>query len=268
MTAIAGFQCPDGILLCADSEETLSSDSKSQARKIKFLSLGSIRVLIGDAGTSSLIEYSTQELIKRLINKNWNWDSIEVELQHHAKQIFRENIRPYAVYPRDDRPEIQSLIAVQTDQECRLFKWTNNFVMEVPRHSHTSIGFGIIQSERLITAYSFYLPFEQMLFFAVRIMKEVKETVRDCGGNTEVRVLRNDGTSILYSTKDIHEVEYLSQGIDDVFSEHVLTFICNPADLSETATNQQLKMISDVVASFRRNYKSLPILLGNLFHET
>ena len=34
VTAIVGFQCQDALLMCADSEQSVGTDSKSQIRKI------------------------------------------------------------------------------------------------------------------------------------------------------------------------------------------------------------------------------------------
>lgn len=57
VTVIAGFQCTDALLMCADSEQSIGSDSKSQTRKIGCFTTGGIGAAIGGAGDSDFIEY-------------------------------------------------------------------------------------------------------------------------------------------------------------------------------------------------------------------
>lgn len=260
MTIIAGFQCSDGILMCSDTEESVSEDSKSQMRKVPFFRLSGMSVAIGGAGDGALIEYIIQDLVKQLSTRPFDWTTAEKWFDNYARTIFNRHMRPYTGLPRELFPDVSFLIAVVMDGESRLFKWERNFAYVVPPMKHESIGIGTIQSQELLSEIKFSLPFSRMLLFAVRVMQKVKQLVRGCGGKTEVSFMDCSGDWILeLGVFAVDDMEHMVAMIDEFITNYALTFIANPEALSETSIDSALAAQRKAILTLRNMWiKLLP----------
>jgi 20S proteasome alpha/beta subunit len=56
LTIAAGFVCVDGVILCADTQETISGYTKNETEKIRLFKDQGLCVAITGAGDSELIE--------------------------------------------------------------------------------------------------------------------------------------------------------------------------------------------------------------------
>jgi len=256
VTVIAGFQCSDGILLCADSEETIGEESKSQTRKIATNASHFSHIAIGGAGDSALIDYVQQKLIRDMLDERPSWDAFEGWLNNYANTVFTDHVQPYAYFPSDRIPEdVEFLVALRMDEESRLFKWERNFAYAVPPKTHTSIGFGTLQSRsELSNLERISLPAHQMLFYAVRAMLKVKQTVQYCGGNTEVVQLHNGGMLSPFRTSEIQAIEHMVEEVDFFVLQRVLRLIARPISAkSDQELDAQVKALRD----FNETYQQL-----------
>jgi hypothetical protein len=259
VTIIAGFQCINGILICSDTEQSfLSSDSKSQTGKVPIFHTHRLTVAIGGAGDGALIDYITQDLVKHLLDKRYDWNSIESGINDYARKTFSRHIRPYAGFAASLVPEVSFLIAIAMEKQARLFKWEKNFAYLVPPMHHTSIGIGTLQSEQLLREIQFFYPSEQMLFFAVRMMQQVKQLVQGCGGKTEVAFL-DVGSEIVvrHGIFFVDEVEHLTLMVDEFLTNHVLSFISNSQDLDKKSVDRTLDTLRQGIVNLRERYKKL-----------
>src|ERR1700730_13748199 len=187
VTIVAAFQCADGILMCADTEETISDVAECECDELRcFRICKNGFALCGGAGYSSLIELVWHRLHQDMFNHVYDWSEIEGVLNRHAMEIFDEHIGPYAHFPEHLIPTLEMLIAVQMEGKIQLYKWELNFVRPIPSGTHDAIGKGVLQASALIRENRFSFPSYDMLYFAVRIMDRVKKTVPGCGGKTEI----------------------------------------------------------------------------------
>lgn len=256
VTIIASFQCTDGLLMCADSEQATTSESKSQMRKIQKFNLPPHGyVAVGGAGDDgNIIDYIQYELFKKLGSNCPQWEEADSWLQGFATDMWNTCIRPYRGFAYQLVPSISFLIGLQMHGSYRLYKWERNFVYEIPRNQHASIGIGIAQSESLLNDLQFTFPAKQMLFYAVRMMLRVKQLVQGCGGKTEVIFLGNDGIVVIPATTNIDAIEYLAEEADNFLIEKVLQFVCSPAKPDEDA---ELKQQLDDLRRFKAQYERL-----------
>lgn len=58
MTIIAGFPFRDGIMMCADTEEVISSEGKAETEKLRLFPEARPFVLCGGAWDSNLVEFA------------------------------------------------------------------------------------------------------------------------------------------------------------------------------------------------------------------
>jgi hypothetical protein len=107
VTIVAAFQCADGILMCADTEETIWDVAKCECDKLRcFRICNNGFALCGGAGTSGLIELVWHRLHQDMFNQVYDWSQIEGVLNGHAMEIFDKHIGPYEYLPEHQRPTL------------------------------------------------------------------------------------------------------------------------------------------------------------------
>jgi hypothetical protein len=258
VTIIAGFQCTDGMLMCADTEQTIGRESKSQAHKIQVLPFGELTVAVGGSGDSALCDFVTRGIFKVLQHCKNNVDEVEGELRKYCKKIFNENIRVWRGFDKDLVPEVSFLIAISSTNGSRMFKWENNLFSVLYPQQHASIGVGIIQSETLMEDIQFYYPSRQMFFFAVRMMQKVKQLVQGCGGNTEVVFLKH-GAKFHWRPGlfEIQKVENVSSKAEEFINYYALSFIAGIVDENMPDDKAAVHLHGDVLKKLRTEYAEL-----------
>ncbi|MGA9144229.1 MAG: hypothetical protein WB007_10775 [Candidatus Acidiferrales bacterium] len=219
--------------------------------------LGKMTVAIGGAGDGDLIDFINQDLVKHLLRETFDLQSLESILDAYAKKIFKENIRPYAGFHQSLIPSANFLIGVALDGNCGLFKWEKNYVYRVPMMQHTSIGIGVLQSEQLLSDIQFHYPSDWMLFFAVRMMQNVKQLVNGCGGKTEISFISNQGSHTSLGVFVVDEIEHMADIVDEFLSDHVLSFIANRANLKKESISSQLDNLRKGIEHLRERYLNL-----------
>ena len=255
VTVIAGFQCLDALLMCADSEQSISRDSKSQTRKIESFVAGIAGVAIGGAGDGDLIEYVQHELKQRFERDNPQPDDAEAWLRAFAKDIWNTCVKPYRGFATELVPDVGFLIGLQMKGRHSLYKWERNTVWPVPKNTHTSIGIGVIQSEPLLAELQeFHLPAHQMLLYAVRAMLRAKQLVQGCGGKTEAVLLLNEGLIMRPATMQIDAIEYLVEQMDYVLLEHCAGFI---AGRMRSGDQEDLNELLELLKRFKQRYEKI-----------
>src|ERR1700730_1456743 len=144
VTAIIGFNCTDGILLLADTEEVIG-DVKSQCEKLADVLLPNGVAIMGGAGNSHSIEYAVFRARQRLMQHPCgDWAKIHNQLNDFAKSIVMETITPYKGFDWHVVPTIEMLIALYSmSGRIGLFQWENNVVRQITGPS-ASIGAGVV----------------------------------------------------------------------------------------------------------------------------
>lgn len=137
VTIAAGFVCQDGIVLCADTQEVIPGFTKNETEKIKVWKDGGFSIAITGSGETEGIEVAAQ-LIEDALTEEYSKDeplNCLGIIQTAVRKFFDTSIRPYASFPRDDRPFVDLLIAVGVSNKATqyesLFKATGVTVREI-----------------------------------------------------------------------------------------------------------------------------------------
>ena len=257
VTIVAAFSCIDGIMICADTEETTSSESKSESDKLEVFQSANGYVLCGGSGDSSLFELAVHRLQQDMSVHAYRSNEIEAVLNRHASQIFDKHIKCYRGFPSEWIPELFILIAVQVEGQARLYKWEKNFVLSITDGHHDAIGTGFIQALPLLREHRFAMNLysRQMFFFAVRIIQRVKRQVQGCGGNTDVFVLHHNGERTRYTSSLVDTIEQFADRVDAFSLQTLMTLITSPA-AAEQEVDRALDECSTEFKKFRREYVS------------
>lgn len=195
MTIAIGFNCKDALLICTDTQMTVSGIAKLHGSKIfrEEYSNGS-RSAIAIAGTVSYARMAMQHVEQRIRDisvENATVQKIRTEIENevygmHKKYIWRDPDR-YSL-------SFQLLVAIWSpvDRRAVLF-WTETATVS-ELHGYTPIGVGGDLAHYIIRPrYSPDLTEAEIRPIAVDAIAKAKDWVDGCGGFTEMICLSRDG---------------------------------------------------------------------------
>jgi hypothetical protein len=111
MTIAAGYVCDSGIVLCADTQETIQGYTKNSAKKLlTFQCPGVTLVFAGSGNNSTQIDDTAYEIAAHVIAEE---PKTGLDLRRCLRAALEE-IFPKAHYPRQSGPEVDLLMAVKS----------------------------------------------------------------------------------------------------------------------------------------------------------
>ncbi|MGA3133902.1 MAG: hypothetical protein ABSD59_24340 [Terracidiphilus sp.] len=193
MTIGAGVLATDGIVLAADSQETLDDYLKLFKPKVIELTIGSaqLKCVVVGSGDGPFIDMLTERIASLL-------GVVEPYLEN-AKDTVHQSIldvchQIFPLYPtQESRPQAHLLIGIWASDGLALLD--SIVPMIKTAEEHTFIGFG-----RDLAAYKAkqLMPPQMPLSVAVpltaHILDIAKNNVEHCGGETKMVVIKRDGT--------------------------------------------------------------------------
>jgi 20S proteasome alpha/beta subunit len=244
VTTAAGILCSDGLVLCADTEHTISDDRKAQSSKTRSWHMGyrfgcgydgckidpprDVRVSVGlsGAGHSDWIEAFMQGVDQDIladVPDQFDIDVFEKQLRDFNQEFFSTYIRSYAENPQH-RPQAYMLVLVQfcfDDTRRAIFHAHENVVLKAEERCFMAVGAGA----------PVFQGFAEMLYgdrpsckqvwtmkeaaaIAVYIMDKVKSEVPGCGGNTQIMMIGADSDQDTIPTKRIKELEIYQSALE------------------------------------------------------
>ena len=219
MTIALGLRADDGIVLCADTQQTISGYIKTYDGKVHTTLYDDPRVVVAVAGAGtmdyvatarqSILENFSEELKAR---QNVH-QSIPVVLKERALQFFDEHLARWAYFPERERPTVELLIAVTgKDTYPRLFHYNGTSFHET---SQKAIGDGVLLADQLLMQYGFGVhKVAELSSLAVYILHRVKKGVDGCGGSTHVVGLRKGFDFAFTDDGEIEEMERKFEKLD------------------------------------------------------
>lgn len=213
VTIAAGFKCTDGLVLCADTQETVDGYRKRNVPKItvrpttnpipaiktprrksdpkpKRLPPSVPELIVGFAGAGD------SAFLEKLIEKAWlgiaqasNYAERCSKLEEEVTQFFE---RYWPIYSDSMKPEAELLVGLWSPSEVELFKVVGPLVTRVDNHAF--IGWGGHEAETFADRLDMRkLTFKKASSVGIYILKAVKERVPSCGGDTHLLLMRDNG---------------------------------------------------------------------------
>ncbi|MFZ0333429.1 MAG: hypothetical protein WAN10_08895 [Candidatus Acidiferrales bacterium] len=256
MTAILGFNCADGVLMLADTEEWTSEGTKSECEKIaRFVSQNGGVFLVGGAGDSHFIEYETQRLTDT-VQTFTSWKELYEVLNKEAKTFVKQNLAPYRGLSQEPSG-IALLIAAYYQNETALFRWQHDAVSLLPPFSGASVGCGFIQTHPMLQdVKDSRLTCTATLIHGVRIMLHTKRIVRDVGGKTEAMAVYKNGGTQWYGDDTMLHLQNLAAQIEKFHCTGLLPYISSDI-LSDKDEQHFLGQITLAAREFREEYQRI-----------
>lgn len=255
VTIAAGFSCVDGIVLCADTQETIQGYTKTKTEKMNVLYADRCRVVITGSGDSEIVGTISQRLMSAAISEfdedRWyEEDEVRGVMEDVLLEFFRRHLLPY---PQIERPFIELLIAVRCSRNRFLYKASGNTLRDLdPARTGSSgasaIGSGCLFANSLIERiYSPFLELDDLVTIACYILYQAKRWVDGCGGNTDIYVMTKEGDLGIRS-HDIEAMEKMFAHCDENY-DHLLAYSLNPntpsADIAKSIGRLRAMLFKD-----------------------
>lgn len=209
MTIAAGFPCQTGLIICADTQETIAGYVKTDTEKIKLFQSADKKynVVFTGAGNGDLIDSAVDEMIAALeTEKPEGFLRIALLLKQTMLKVFRDCIQPYASFPTDDRPSVTMLIGVQSARSTVLYKAAGTSFR--PLREPECIGFGIALGKSLIKQlFRPEMSIDEAALAALYVLHQAKRWVDGCGGNSDILLLTHEGEILRMGTEWVTSLE-------------------------------------------------------------
>jgi len=220
MTIAIGFTTRDAVVLCADSQETVSDYSKTTTQKIRTVTFFNNwrMAVVGSSDASQYIDLFEHEVGMRLANAGQDFDYARTVsiIKGTLHQIHKQ----YIWLRRENRPIIHLLIALQginPHPSRALLVSYDGALYPVPSHEHfASVGVGThmakaIKDRLLPDAGMIYnSPAEVMANYGIYLLWHVKKSIVGCDGNTLALILQ-DGKFRWLTGEEVGEIEHAIQ---------------------------------------------------------
>ncbi len=194
VTIVAGFRCSAGIVLCADTQETIGNISKRNVPKLRFEEA----VFGSDLGVAFCGATNNGAFVDKLVDMAWTAAKHKQSIEEACGAIevsIKDTHQEYGtIYQPGFLPDVELIYGVKMQGESRLFYALGPAVNE--KEEYCTGGFGSYMADFLAERmYSYGLTVQQCVILAAYILFQTKEHVEGCGGKSHIAILREDAPS-------------------------------------------------------------------------
>jgi 20S proteasome alpha/beta subunit len=245
MTYIVGIRSPEGVVLSADSQESVAGEI-SYVEKIA--SCPTQELVIGGAGRTVLIEGFIQHIFENIENNALESEKSAMSFIRAAlKSFYLSDVKALSGRYKDIRFLISGKL--QTG-EIGLWQTTGNRVFNVSKYE--AIGYESSFVRHLLRRlYRGGLSLSQLELLSIYLVKAAKETADSVGGPTSVAVVSSGGVT-LEDEWSISELEERVSRFDEALS--LLLLACPDTSMSKDEFTALLRDFWDYVMGLREHY--------------
>jgi 20S proteasome alpha/beta subunit len=224
VTIVAGFKCDEGIVLCADTQETIGGISKRNVPKLRVEPSG-IEAAMWPLGSRHNVTMAfcaaTNDgaFADELVDRAWK-DAKNAESLDEASEVIHRSIRSSytefgQIYQPGYCPSAELVYGIVVDGNSKLFYASGPAVNE--KEDYATGGVGRYMADFLVSRmFETTLNLRQCAVLGAYILFQTKEHVEGCGGDSHIAILRNKGTS---GRLDGHRVQTLTSLLQHSDSE-------------------------------------------------
>ena len=251
VTIIAGFKSHEGVVICADTQETIAS-SKKRVSKLRFEPADSSRGSRHDLAAAFCGSGDNGPYVDKLIQNAWDEAQTATSLDEACASIensIKETYKEFGqIYQRGYCPDAELIYGVKMYNGTKLFSACGPVVNEKTEFYSSGIGHYMADflSARM---YRNYLTLHQCVILAAYVLFQAKEHVEGCGGDSEIAVLREDGVSGIVEWRHVVAITELLEVSDSGMSSMLLDFA--NLDLTEQQITGNVKQVLDPLLAWR-----------------
>jgi len=257
MTIVAGLRCANGIVLCADTQETKNELSKINVPKLRIEpwfkagkdSPEELMIAVAGAGDGPFID----KIIERA------WEEVSVvssfeeacsEMERSIKDIHEEYGH---IFQPGYLPQVRMIYGIKMQGNSKLFTAFGPVVNE--KSNFDSVGAGYYMADFLATRmHSNHLSISQAITLAAYILFQCKENVDGCGGDSHIVVLNEKGSSQIISPLQVNITTQTLKEVDEVLS-YLLLLPSADAQFPEEEFSDVLQTAVNALIAYRRDAK-------------
>jgi hypothetical protein len=190
MTIVAGFKCTDGIVLCADSQETINSYLKVSVPKLvtrphEFKAGDKYRTAFVGAGNGPFVDKLVESMWSASSAAGGDIDDISSAMEG-ANIAVHEKL--WNIYPDNEKPQASIIFGVAASDDVKLFRSHGPIVNPIDTYDCAGCGdvLGKYICDRL------YLPtmnVTQVSIVALYMLLHTKKYADGCGGTSHLVML-------------------------------------------------------------------------------
>jgi 20S proteasome alpha/beta subunit len=256
VTIIAGFRSEDGVVLCSDTQETISVAKRNVAKLKVHPEFDLFKILGGTDLMTAFCGAGYGPFIDLLTRRAWeaaeqcgSVDDAAAEIEKSIKNTHREYevYRPYEQYYMNT----EVIFGVKMEGVSLLFSAVGPIVNPVDYYAG---GQGHYMADFLASRmYRSHLDLYQCVIIAAYVLLQAKEHVDGCGGASHIAVLRNQGESGLIDQARVDIVTELVGAVDRKFGEAII----NASNLwiEKKEFDDTLRLMEDLVGFAREGAK-------------
>jgi hypothetical protein len=259
VTIIAGFKCNEGVVLCADTQESISVGgvplSKRNVPKLRFEHSRN-KQINNDEFAAAFCGAGSGPFVDKLIDEAWkaaqasaSLDEVCLTIEASIKNTYEEFGQ---IYQPGYCPQAELIYGVKMQGNSRLFIATGPIVNE--KQEYYACGAGYYMADFLAKRiYRDYLSLYQCAILAAYVLFQAKEHVDGCGGDSQIAVLRNDGTSGRVESARIAAITELLHWAD----EETGRFLLDAANLEmdDAEFKKVINLSGDILGNLRSGRK-------------
>lgn len=228
VTIVVGFKCAEGIVLCADTQETVHNLSKRNVPKLRVEPSNRASAVLSGLGDMAVAFCGATDngpFVDEIIDRAWRAARGAKSLENVSElinQSIKASYREFAkVYQPGFLPTTELIYGVKMAGDSRLFYAYGPAVNE--KDEYATGGIGYYMADFLASRmFSSALNMRQCVILAAYILFQAKEHVDGCGGASHIAVLRNNGSSGLVNSGRIEVLTRLLQYGDSSISKIAL----------------------------------------------
>jgi 20S proteasome alpha/beta subunit len=217
VTIAVGFFCNEGVLLCADSQQTITGYVKEYRGKIELMVMGDFAIAIAGSGTTDYIKTAADAITQSPLEFK-NLKQFEIVLRERCLEFFNRHILPWSSFPEAERPNVELLIAVTGSTRPQYHALFHSCGTSFQRVHAKAIGSGVLLANGLISQYTPEIEstLHELSSLAIYVTSKVKNQVDGCGGHTDLVVLEKSGRVGFAQPREIAELENTYDALEDI----------------------------------------------------
>jgi hypothetical protein len=195
MTIAAGFRCPDGVVICTDSQHT-AGQSKFFKKKIFEAKAENATVYLAGAGSDEHIRKVADEIKDDIASKVVSLDRIKAKIEAVTRTLYQQNVVPSRQANDPNSPTLSLLVAAKI-KPYGLKRETADALLREHGGDSADPSFKM-EIERLVANYRPGEPTAKL--FRVQetgVLSEIDDRV--CTGSEVAESLCREATELLYN---------------------------------------------------------------------
>jgi 20S proteasome alpha/beta subunit len=265
VTIIAGFKAKDGVVVCADTQETRGK-SKRNVPKVVFQPSAFSHGCDADL-VAAFCGAGEGPLIDKLIAKAWKDAKSGSDLDDVCQKIEDSITSEYQglmdIYSAGFIPDFHIIYGIKKGGKSKLFYAAGPIVVE--KADYATAGEGADLAGYLIGRFGTQSPaaLSRCVVIAAYILEQAKQNVQFCGGESHVAILNDKGLSGIAGSTEIDAITQTLNLADSSMG----SLLMQVADF--TADETSLEKRKNRVMSLLNHYRELgkKKLEGDLSHK-